>query len=270
MRTPIVILAVLVQLLPGLASAQRQDLEPLLDHVPVIQSARGVLRAEQEAVLASTISERILDVVFTEGDAFEKGAVLIRFDCSRMEAQLSAAQAAAAAASRNAQVQSELLSMGATGRADLDIAQYKASQLTSEVEVIRQQMAGCEVTAPFSGHVVEPLVRDSEAPAPNEPLVHIVSDGPLELHMIVPSCWLGWLKWGREFDFHVDETGDQLTAEVLRIAAAVDPVSQTVKVIGRIDEVPEHVLPGMSGTARWSGDLEVIDGVVNCVVGQER
>lgn len=251
------------------AAAQDQRLDSphqSLASSPQPPSARGVLRAEHEAVLASTISARIVDMPYAEGDPFEKGAVLVKFDCSQLEARLSAARSAAAAESRNVQVQQELLSLGATGRADLDIARLKLSQQASEVEAIRQEMAGCEITAPFSGHVVEPLVRSNETPPANERLIHVVSDGPLELHMVVPSCWLRWLRQGTTFDFDVDETGEQLDAEVTRIAAAVDPVSQTVKIISRINEVPTHVLPGMSGTASWPEDAQDLDRMASCSV----
>ena len=94
------------------------------------------------------------------------------------------------------------------------------------------------------------MARTHEAPPPNEKLIRIVSDGPLELHMVVPSKWLGWLKVGSSFDFKVDETGDTVKAVVDRISGAVDAVSQTVKIVCKVPRVPASVLPGMSGQAR--------------------
>lgn len=220
-------------------------------------ASRGVLRAEQEAVLASTLSARILSMPYREGDSFPADAVLVSFDCTRLAAELRAAEANAAAEARNAQVQKELLSMGATGRADADIAALKEEESQARAQAIRQQMKGCELQAPFAGQVVETLVRANETPAANEALLHIVSDGPLELHMIVPSRWLAWLEPGSRFEFVVDETGDHVQATVERIAAAVDPVSQTVKIISKVREVPDRVLPGMSGAANWPQSAQV-------------
>lgn len=216
--------------------------------------ARGVLRAEQEATLSSTLSQRITAMPFREGDRFAAGDVLVSFDCGRLNAELRAAQAGAAAESRAAKVQSELLSMGATGKADADIARFKDSQGRAQVQAIQQQMLGCKTVAPFTGRVVEAMARTNETPPANEPLMRIVSDGPLELHMIVPSCWLAWLKRGSSFAFKVDETGDTVQAEVSRISAAVDPVSQTVKIICTVSQVPPQVLPGMSGQASLAGE----------------
>ena len=218
------------------------------------EEVRGILEAEQQAVLSSWVSAPVIAVPYLEGSHFARDDVLVRFDCARLEAELHAAQAQVAAESRNAAVQRELLEMGATGRADVDIATYKVRELRASVEAIHEQQRGCELKAPFAGRVVEPLVRTNETPQANAPLIHIVSDGALQLQMVVPSCWLAWLAPGSDFTFVVDETGDLLTAEVSRVSAAVDPVSQTVKVISRVTDVPPRVLPGMSGLARWKVD----------------
>jgi RND family efflux transporter MFP subunit len=203
--------------------------------------------------LSSSVSERILQMPFREGEAFKKGDVLVSFDCRRLAAELRAARAAAAVEARNSQVQEELLAMDATGRADADIARLKEKERVAQAEVIQGRMSGCKVVAPYAGRVVETLARVDETPPPNEDLIKIVSDGPLELHMVVPSKWLSWLRPDSTLTFEVDETGDALQARVRRISAAVDAVSQTVKVVAAVEKVPPGVLPGMSGRALLDG-----------------
>ncbi|WP_390317137.1 efflux RND transporter periplasmic adaptor subunit [Variovorax soli] len=234
-----------------LAAAQAWAAAPVAD----TNTARGVLRAENEAVLASPVSERIVQMPFREGDSFRRGDVLVSFDCSQLAAELRAARASAEVESRNAVVQAELLSMDATGRADADIAKFKEQEKVAQADAIRQRMVGCKVVAPFAGRVVEALVRVNETPAANEKLIKIVSAGPLELHMVVPSKWLTWLKPGSQLAFTVDETGGTLQARVLRISGAVDAVSQTVKVIAAVPQSPAGVLPGMSGRATLETDM---------------
>jgi RND family efflux transporter MFP subunit len=223
--------------------------------------ARGVLRAEHEAVLSSSVSERIVRMPFREGQHFRKGQALVSFDCSRLSAELRAARAGADVEARNAKVQSELLAMDATGRADADIAKLKEKEGDAQADAIRARMSGCKVVAPFAGRVVEAMAKEYETPPANEKLMKIVSDGPLELHMVVPSKWLSWLKTGSSLAFKVDETGDTLQAKVERISGAVDAVSQTVKVVAAVQKAPAGVLPGMSGRAILEGvaDDEVAD-----------
>lgn len=212
------------------------------------EAARGVLRASQEAVLASTISARVTLMPYREGDRFAKGATLVAFDCARLKAEHDAARASQAAEVRNVQVQTELLRVQATGKAELDIAIERERERAAQAQAIAQHMRGCQVAAPFAGRVVETYARVHETPAGNEKLLRIVSDGPLELHVVVPSRWLTWLKPGADFDVKVDETGDLVRAVVQRVSAAVDPVSQTVKIVATVPKTPAMVLPGMSGS----------------------
>lgn len=232
----------------GLALALLAPLAPAqTDEALPNDGARGVLRARHEAVLAAAISERIERMPFREGDAFRKGQTLVAFDCNRLHAELRAADAGQAAEARNAEVQDELLAMQATGRADAEIARYKERERAAQADAIRARMRDCRLSAPFSGRVVETIARVHETPSANEKLLRIVSDDPLELHVVVPSKWLGWLRTGSAMAFRVDETGDLLPATVERISAAVDAVSQTVKVVAAVPDVPPGVLPGMSG-----------------------
>ena len=88
-------------------------------------------------------------------------------------------------------------------------------------------------------------------PQANAPLIKIVDDSRLEIDLIVPSKWMGWMTVGAKFEFKVDETGQTLEGEVIRTGAIVDPVSQTVDATGVLTVRPENVLPGMSGSARF-------------------
>ncbi len=73
----------------------------------------------------------------------------------------------------------------------------------------------------------------------------------LEVEAIVPSKWLSWLKPKQSFQFVIDETGAEVSVRIVRLGAVVDPISQTIKVYGVLDEKNNLVLPGMSGTATF-------------------
>ena len=85
--------------------------------------------------------------------------------------------------------------------------------------------------------------------SPGTPLLDILETGQLEVQMIVPSRWLAWLKPGAPFTVEVEELGRRFPAKVRRLGAQIDPVSQTVPVVGVIDSAHPELLPGMSGWA---------------------
>ncbi|MGD3980087.1 HlyD family efflux transporter periplasmic adaptor subunit, partial [Xanthomonas citri pv. citri] len=75
----------------------------------------------------------------------------------------------------------------------------------------------------------------------------LVGDGELEIDLIVPSPWLVWLREGAPLSAKIDETGRTYAGRVSRTAAAVDPVSQTIKITAAFAEpLSGAVLPGMS------------------------
>jgi multidrug efflux pump subunit AcrA (membrane-fusion protein) len=119
------------------------------------------------------------------------------------------------------------------------------------VENLEAKVATCVIAAPFDGVVVERLAAAHEVVAPNQPLLRIVDTAELELQLVVPSVWLARLSAGQAFEIEIDENRRRYPARVHAVAGAVDPVSQTVRVLARFEGHPDDVAPGMSGTARF-------------------
>jgi membrane fusion protein, multidrug efflux system len=69
---------------------------PLLaqDRAPAASlQARGLVRAVQEATLASEMPARIVQLPLRDGDAFQRGDLLVEFDCDRPKAEWKTAEA---------------------------------------------------------------------------------------------------------------------------------------------------------------------------------
>ncbi|MBF0214653.1 MAG: HlyD family secretion protein, partial [Magnetococcales bacterium] len=61
-----------------------------------------------------------------------------------------------------------------------------------------------------------------------------------------------WIKPKDLFTIHIEETGKNYSASVLRVGAEADPVSQTVKIVGAPVGEPAELMPGMSGVATFA------------------
>jgi RND family efflux transporter MFP subunit len=222
-----------------LQAAERQR------NIPV----RGLVRPLNQATVATEFSARVAVVGFREGERFSKGDLLLGFDCERQQAE----HAAAAAQHREVQIALESASYldkrGAVGRLDVEVSRARLDKAAAEVSALAARLKLCEIRAPFDGRVAERLIHAHEVPVSGKPLLVIVDEAAFEIELIVPSLWLRSLSVRTPFRFSVDELGETFPATVVRIGAAVDPVSQTAKVIGVFDERPGKVLPGMSGGA---------------------
>ncbi|MEH6565828.1 MAG: efflux RND transporter periplasmic adaptor subunit [Halopseudomonas sp.] len=214
--------------------------------------ARGVLRAQQQATLSSELAGRVLELPFSEGEAFDKGAELVRFDCSAYQAQLNAAEASTRAAQQQLNHTERLAALNSVGEFEVAMAQAKRAEASAQAQVYRVQVNRCSVKAPYSGKVVSREVQPFESVASGTPLLSIVDNSKLEIHLLVPSHWLGKLQPGSQLQFIPDETGQTLPATVKRIGARIDEGSQTLLVIAELPADSPNLLAGMSGTAEFA------------------
>ena len=217
-----------------------------------IDEIRGVIEPATQAVLSSDIDGRVLSLPFREGQRFGKGDTLVKFDCDRYRAELSAAAAEHRARKKTMTNNVELSNLNAIGNLEVALSKDEMKKAAAYVWAANVNVRSCEIRAPFSGRVVEQLVNEFESVSRHDELLSVLDDNRLEVGIIVPSRWLRWLREGETFSFHVDETGEEHTLTVTGVGATVDPVSQTIKVTGAFPEEKGRVLSGMSGTAHFS------------------
>lgn len=218
-----------------------------------IFEARGLVRSAAKVEIRSDVNARIISAPFQEGMAFKKGDILIKFDCSKQRAELKAAKASANAAWIELKTKKKLLKHQAVGRKEVEVAAANANEANAQLEVHRVGNKNCKVQAPFSGRVVKLYAQKHELPAREKPLLTILNDGKLILEMVVPSRWLTWIEIGTSFEFFIDETQQTVSASISRLGAEIDPVSQTISVVGKLNAKGALVLSGMSGKAVFSG-----------------
>ncbi len=218
---------------------------------PTSNPIRGVIKSKLESTIASRMTARITAMPYKTGQSFGRGALLARFDCSTIKAELTAAQAATAAYKKTYETNAELDQYEAIGKNDVAVSKANLGKASAEASAVAAQLTDCAVFAPFSGTVVEQIAHNGEVAASGQPLMKIQSGGSLEVEVIVPSLWLNWLRPGATFTFKIDETGDTVQGVVRRLGASVDPVSKTIRITGDISGATNIVLPGMSGSAEF-------------------
>jgi RND family efflux transporter MFP subunit len=232
---------------PAVAKTEAPAAEPIVEETLV----RGVINPSSESTIASKMTARIIAMPFGEGQSFPAGALLARFDCSQIQAELRAAQAASAAYKKTYDTNVELDLYEAVGKNEVAVSKANLGKAEAEANAVAAQLSDCEVRAPFAGKVVEQLARAREIAASGQPLLKIQSGRDVEMELILPSNWLTWLQPGATFSFKIDETGNVIRGKVKRFGASVDPVSKTIRVTAIVTERTGLVLAGMSGTATF-------------------
>lgn len=212
---------------------------------------RGLLAPRIETVLSSQMAGKIQQIYVEEGDRFKKGQTLVSFDCKIEETELKKALTELEAAKKTLGVNRNLAHLKSISGLDVAMAEAKVLSAEAEASVRQVVVERCTLSAPFDGRVVEIPVSAYQTVRQAEPLLKILDDQDLRLEVIVPSSWLTWLKEGEAFSIIMDETGKTYTARVTKIGARIDPVSQSLKVLGKIEGNHPELMAGMSGAVTF-------------------
>jgi membrane fusion protein, multidrug efflux system len=186
------------------------------------------------------------------GSGFGSGAIMASIDCSEHHARLKMSEAEYHAAKEQHEAKLRLQGLQAAGEVEVQLAASAAQKSRAQIDLTKAQMRLCQVNAPFAGRVVKLHVKQYQGVNIGQPIMDIVSAGPLKLRMNAPSKWLSWLKIGIAFQIQIDETGKTYPATVSAINGRVDAVSQSVEVEGSVRGAYAELLAGMSGQARFS------------------
>lgn len=216
--------------------------------------ARGIVRPVDQATISTDLQARVSAVAVKEGAHFKAGDVLVEFDCRRHKAELAAVVAQRREAELALDNNLVLNQHRAIGKHEVEIAKVRVDKASGEADALKARVDDCRIVAPFDGRVAELGIHAFETPSPGKPFISIINDRELEIELIVPSDWLGWLRKDAVFEFTIDELKRAIPARVSDVGAAVDPVSQTIKIKAQFAAGADisGVLSGMSGAAEFS------------------
>jgi RND family efflux transporter MFP subunit len=210
-------------------------------------SVYGHIRSRNRATLSSEFPAKIEAIPFRDGESFEKGDILIKFDCSLLMAQQEKARAVLDGARKKYASEKRLMTLQSGGQLELDLATAKMAEARAEVKAIQTKLEKCELQAPYTGRVVMQKAGESEFVQTGQAIIDIIETAYLEIEFIVPSHWIAKLKTDSPFLFKVGETQKSYAAKIVRPGGVVDPVSRTVTMIGRFDNIHPELIVGMSG-----------------------
>lgn len=218
----------------------------------VVNTSRAQLRPRQHTLIASSMEGVLKEFPVQLGGRVKKGDRLASFNCRIFETQQAIAKSKLKAAEVAHTVNKRLLKMNGISELDYELGEAEADIRAAELARSGADVEKCRIHAPFDGIVAEKLAQAHQFMRGGEPMLRLVNTTDLEIETVVPSAWMTWLQVGQPMILHVEEINTPVAARVDRLVGEVDPVSQTIKLVGRLDgTVPENMLPGMSGTLQF-------------------
>lgn len=212
-------------------------------------AARGLVRAVTQAMISTELPVQLQKIAFKEGEAFKKGDIIVEFDCRRQQAEFASAEAQHREMRLTFENNKILSKSQAVGRHEVELSETRVARAAAEAEALRVRLDQCKLVAPFDGRVLELGLHELETAQPGKAYIGIIADGELEIDLIVPADWVRDVKVGTELTFAVDESKSTHAIVVKRTGAAIDPLSQTAKLVASFKGSADGVMSGMSGSA---------------------
>ena len=213
-----------------------------------------ILRASDQATFSSETTASVAELFVKESSHFQAGDTLLTLDCRMQQADLNKALAQQQATQAAQASAKKLKGYDAISEYELTKAVTDAEMANADVAKLKAVVDKCLIKAPFNGAVADLMVHQHETVKPGDPLMKIVSTENLELELQVPSNWLQWLHIGYIFHVEINEINKTVDAKIIRINPQIEPVSQTVKIMGMITDSNTGLLPGMSGQAIFTNN----------------
>ena len=212
-----------------------------------VPEIRAQLTPRNFATISSETAARIDKIATRIGEGFKKGDTLVLFECAAQLAQQARAGAVVTQAEKTYAINERLFQLKSIGQLELDVSQAEVRKAKADHDIATAAVSKCTIVAPYDGVTVEQHAREFQYAAPGQALIDIVDNRSLDIDMIVPSRWLAWIKTGTPFRLQVHETNKTYDAKIVRISGRVDPVSQSVRAIGVVNEPALELTAGMSG-----------------------
>jgi membrane fusion protein, multidrug efflux system len=236
------------------AGAMAQSARP--DQAPLPSGSAPEIRAQLTpryfTTLSSEMAARIDRIATRVGEHFNKGDILVVFDCLIQRAQVARARAVVSQAEKTYAINQRLVALKSMGQLELEVSAAEVQKAKADLAGADATASKCSIAAPFAGVTVEQKAREFQYTTPGQPLLDVLDDRSLEVELIAPSRWLSWLKPDFAFQVHIDETDKDYPARVTRLSGRVDPVSQSIKVIGEVTATAPELMAGMSGRAEMA------------------
>lgn len=221
------------------ATAMEQD---FVDPV----EALGTTLANESVEIMASVTERITEVRFDDGQHVEKGDILVLLEKSEAQAALAAAEAILTERKLAFDRTRELEKRQVMTTAQLDERRAAMQEAEANLQMARSRLAHREIVAPFSGVVGLRNVSVGKLVTPGTMITTLDDLSIIKIDFTVPAVYLSMLRPGLEVvaRTHALE-GREFRGKVSSVSSRIDPVTRSITARAIIPNPDETLRPGL-------------------------
>jgi membrane fusion protein, multidrug efflux system len=233
--------------------------------LPSSEAYVGNVRSARSVIIATKMMGRVVRIAVQEGQAVQRGQLLVEVDAAEAQSAYEQAKAGVAAtdvAVRNmekdherftrlrdekavTQHQLEQVEMG------LAAAQAQKAQAEAGVKQAQTLLSYGKILAPESGIITKKWMDPGNLAYPGAPILTLEDPADLELSVAVPEEKARALKIGQDAEVTSDSLGKRLAAKVSAVVGASDPMTRTSTVKLALPK-DDSLRPGLFVSVRFA------------------
>ena len=224
----------------------------------------GALRAYNQAVVKAKVSGDVREVLAREGEAVQRGQVLVKMDTADYDARLAQAQGSLSAVqgqleiarqardNNKALLNKNFISQNAYDNASNQyaIAAANVESARGVVSVAQKALADTVIRAPMAGIISTRSVQPGEKVSPDYRLFDIVDLRTLEMEAPVPTQDIASIHAGQTVQLSIEGITVAVSGKVSRINPATTAGSRSIMVYIGVANPDGILRSGMFGEAQ--------------------
>lgn len=215
----------------------------------------GTAEANEAVVIASQVTERVAQVLFTEGEKVKKGDLLVRLEDQEMSAGLAEMEVELSRQQLEYDRVKTLREKNINSQKELDQQGFTLSAAKAKVLAYQSRVRDRKIVAPFDGVVGIRLVSPGALVSPGEKITTLDDLSVIKLKFSIPELFLPQMKVGQAVRAVASAyPGRPFTGTVSIIDTRVDSITRAVAVQAVFDNREGLLKPGMLMTVELISD----------------
>lgn len=208
--------------------------------------ALGTLIANESVNLASSVTELVTKISFTDNQRVTKGDILVEMDAAEELAELAEQQSMLDEAQKQVDRLSPLVKSGAASASVLDENKRDLASATARVDAIQSRVDQRIIKAPFDGVLGLKNISVGALAQPGTVITTIDDDSVMKLDFSVPEVFLASLKQGVVINATTEAYPEKtFEGKIASVDSRIDPVTRSIKARAIIDNADGFLKPGL-------------------------
>ncbi len=205
--------------------------------------ALGTTRANETADITASVTEKVVDIRFDDGQRVSAGDVLVVLNSTEEKADLDAARAVLEERRLAYERAKQLERRKFTATAQLDERRAALRQAEAEIEAIQARLADRTIRAPFDAVVGLRDISIGALVEPGDQITTLDDISVIKLDFNVPATHLATLRPGLSINVRTSAFEDRVfSGKISGVDSRVDPVTRSI--------VARAVIPNPDGALR--------------------